>query len=152
MAALCGLIHALVPFLLPFVMEDIVFERARPSDANRRPATRATARARPAGPTAHPTPTPRSVPPRAVGSLIKNRRRMRNQEKDNTFVNPDKLSDYFSDEYKRKFKEVRAAEAPAGTPPTVSSPTTLLLDRERMPVQMGPGEKRRYLTKSDRGL
>lgn len=73
-----------------------------------------------------------------LGTLIRRRRMLRNQQKDNTFVNPDKLSDYYSKDYKAKFKEAEAAS-------TVGRGGETLLDKKAIPVQLLAGEKAKFL-------
>mmetsp|Transcript_2295 Transcript_2295/g.4169 ORF Transcript_2295/g.4169 Transcript_2295/m.4169 type:complete len:232 (-) Transcript_2295:60-755(-) len=100
-AALCGIAHAILPFILPFVSEDIVFE---------------------------------------LGTLIKNRRKLRNVQKDNTFKNPENLSDYFNKEYEQKFAEA-ANENIENIGRVGDSP----LDKGAIANQIMPGEKPRFL-------
>ena len=55
-----------------------------------------------------------------IGTLVKNRRMLRNVQKDNTFVNPANLSDYLKSDYSAKFAEAQAAST-AGTSPEITS-------------------------------
>jgi hypothetical protein len=86
--------------------------------------------------------------------LIKDRRRLRNAAPDNTFVNPANLSSYFSKDYKKTFDSVRheSAAQPTDGTPIVASDGASLLELKQLPVQMGPGQRRNYLGRQDKGL
>eukprot|EP00440_Ansanella_granifera_P011028 gb/GFBE01011961.1/.p1 GENE.gb/GFBE01011961.1/~~gb/GFBE01011961.1/.p1 ORF type:complete len:232 (+),score=46.88 gb/GFBE01011961.1/:1-696(+) len=75
-----------------------------------------------------------------LGSLIKNRRKLRNVQKDNTFVNPASLSDYFNKEYEKKFAEA-ATENIDNLGREGDSP----LDKNAIANQIAPGEKPKFL-------
>lgn len=75
-----------------------------------------------------------------LGTLIRRRRMLRNQQKDNTFVNPDKLSDYYSQEYTTKFTAAEAVSTDVGRPDGEA-----ILDRTAIAAQLIAGEKPKFL-------
>lgn len=76
-----------------------------------------------------------------MGTLIKHRRMLRNKQKDNTFVNPEKLSDYLGEGYKAKFAQ--AAKQSAADSDIGSGEG--LLGRNQVATQLAAGEKPRFL-------
>lgn len=76
-----------------------------------------------------------------LGNLVKKRRMLRNKQKDNTFVNPENLSDYFNKSYTEKFaKAEEASKDEIGSGDGV-------LERRQIPTQLQGGEKPKFLGK-----
>jgi len=120
-----GYIHGLCPMVLPTLCEDIAIE---------------------------------------LGGLIIKRRKLRNlvareklEKKDSgveslsgaaevvTLVNPDNLSDYFSDEFEQRFDEAHAAAERDGDIGEPSNKALSMLAQGRVKVQLGPGMEKSFL-------
>jgi hypothetical protein len=78
-----------------------------------------------------------------LGSLIRNRRLLRNASKDHSFVNPDNLNDWHSDEFKAKFKAAEKRVSPKGKRANVVD-----FDEKRIPVQLVAGQDAKLLVES----
>lgn len=125
--ALAGFVHGILPGVLPTLCEDVAIELGG-LIIKRRKLRNLVAREK-----------------KDSGSSSSKENIKQNSHQEVTLVNPDNLSDYFTDEFEQRFDEAHAAAKKDGDVGQCSNNALSLLAQGRVKVQLGPGMGKTFL-------